>query len=179
MDTNIEKNKGKNSTGEGSTGNYSTGDYSLGNHSTGDYSLGNHSTGEYSTGDYSTGWWSISNYSTGHFSTEDYSGFGCFDKPCTLEEFEDAYIPMFLFCQLAVWVEEVDMSDEEKKNNPQYKSLGGYNKRVTDPKEAYRDSWEDSDEYERSLVRDLPNFCPKKFKEITGIDVDEELGNTN
>ena len=54
-------------------------------------------TGYYSTGNYSTGNWSISDYSTGHFSTIDYSGFGAFNKPCTVEEWDDAEKPAFIY----------------------------------------------------------------------------------
>jgi uncharacterized membrane protein len=43
-------------------------------------SIGNLSTGNYSTG----------NYSTGNWSTSDYSGFGAFNKPCSVEEWKSA-----------------------------------------------------------------------------------------
>ena len=164
--------KNKN-TGNRSTGNYSTGDYSTGNRSTGNRSTGNRSTGYCSTGNSSTGNWSISNYSTGHFSTEDYSGFGCFDKPCTLEEWRKAYQPDFLYFYLTEWIEEKDMTDKEKQDNPSYKTTGGYLK-VYDYKEAFKKSWDNADKDDRARIKELPNFDAAKFKEISGIDVEAD-----
>jgi hypothetical protein len=177
---------GNYSTGDCSTGDYSTGDCSTGYRSTGDYSTGDCSTGDYSTGNYSTGScstgnrstghrstgnWSISNYSTGHFSTEDYSGFGCFDKPCTPEEWEDAYKPAWLYFDLTEWVKEEYMTEEEKKDNPKYSTTGGYLK-VYDYEEAFQRSYLGATREEQLKVMELPNYDAKKFYKISGIDVD-------
>ncbi len=184
------------STGNHSTGSWSTGDWSTGGYSTGDYSTGYCSTGGYSTGDYSTGYcstgchstgygstgdrstghrstgnWSISNYSTGHFSTEDCSGFGCFDKPCTLEEWVDAQIPTWLFFNLTEWVEGKCMTEEEKENNPSYITTGGY-LRVYEYKEAFIKSYLGATREEQLKVMELPNYDAQKFYKISGIDVD-------
>ena len=158
------------SIGSRSTGSYSTGDYSIGHMSTGNNSTGFGSTGFGSTGNNSTGDWSISNHSTGHFSIEDYSGFGCFDKPCTQDEWDDAYKPDFLYFELTEWIEEGEMTDQEKKDNPSYQTTWGYLK-VHDYKEAFLDSWNNADPEDRMRIKELPNFCPKKFKEISGIDI--------
>lgn len=172
---------GNRSTGDGSTGNGSTGDWSTGNRSTGYYSTGyystgkcstgDESTGDYSTGHYSTGDWSISNYSTGHFSTEDYSGFGCFDKPCTLEEWKNAYRPDWLYFDLTEWVKEEDMAEEEKEDNPSYITTGGYLK-VYDYQEAFIKSYLKATRKEQLKVMELPNYDAQKFYKISGIDVD-------
>jgi len=160
----------KTSTGYCSTGYCSTGDYSTGYYSTGDYSTGNRSTGDCSTGN-----WSISNYSTGHFSTKDYDGFGAFNKPCTPEEWENAQKPEFLFFYLTEWILKKDMTGEERKDNPEYKTTGGYLK-VYDYKEAWRRSFDaqgDIDEQIKQLEA-LPNFDYAVFVEISGIDYRNE-----
>ena len=161
------------STGNGSTGDCSTGHYSTGDWSTGHRSTGNGSTGNGSTGDWSTGSWSTSNYSTGHFSTEDYSGFGCFDKPCTLEEWDAAYKPSWLYFYLTEWVPECDMTDEEKESNPTYDTTGGYLK-VYDYKEAFQASYNEATREEQLRIKELPNFDADKFYQISGIRIDEE-----
>ena len=161
---------GNYSTGDCSTGNYSTGDFSTGHYSTGDYSTGYRSTGDHSTGYRSTGNWSISNYSSGHFSTEDYTGFGCFDEPCSVEEWNKAHKPYFLFFNLTEWIKSDEMTDEEKSNNPSHKTTGGYLK-VYDYKEAFKKSWYNADKEDRIRIKELPNFNAEKFKEISGIDV--------
>ena len=160
------------STGNGSTGDCSTGHYSTGDWSTGHRSTGNGSTGNGSTGDWSTGSWSTSNYSTGHFSTEDYSGFGCFDKPCTLEEWHAAYKPSWLYFNLIEWVPECDMTDEEKESNPTYDTTGGYLK-VYDYKEAFQASYNKATREEQLKIKELPNFDADKFYQISGIRIDE------
>jgi hypothetical protein len=179
---------GHRSTGYRSTGNYSTGGYSTGGYSTGYRSTGYRSTGSYSTGDcstgdcstgyrstgsYSTGDWSTSNYSTGHFSTEDYSGFGCFDKPCTLEEWNAAYKPSWLYFYLTEWVPECDMTDEEKESKPTYDTTGGYLK-VYDYKAAFQSSYNEATREEQLKIKELPSFDADKFYQISGIRIDEE-----
>ena len=161
------------STGYYSTGNRSTGNGSTGHRSTGDYSTGYWSTGDWSTGNESTGYWSTSNYSTGHFSTEDYSGFGCFDKPCTLEEWSGTYKPSWLYFDLTKWIPERDMTDEEKESNPTYDTTGGYLK-VYDYKEAFQASYNEATREEQLKIKELPNFDTDKFYQISGIRIDEE-----
>lgn len=161
-----------------STGKYSTGNRSTGYHSTGDCSTGNRSTGKYSTGDWSTGNrstgnWSISNYSTGHFSTEDYAGFGAFNKPCTLEEWGEAKKPDFIYFKLTQWVPSEGMTTKEKEDNPTHKITGGYLK-VYEHKEAWRQAWEKATDADKELLYALPNFDAEVFKEISGIDVNED-----
>ena len=149
-----------------STGNYSTGDYS-----TGDRSTGNCSTGYCSTGYRSTGNCSISKYSSGNFSTIDYSGYGWFDKPCS-KMWSEVDTPHFLEFKIAYWIKELEMTDEEKEENETYKTTSGFLKSV-DYKTAWKIFWRRTDENNRKKFLNLPNFDPKIFKEITGIDVDK------
>lgn len=172
------RSTGNRSTGDCSTGYCSTGDYSTGNGSTGYCSTGycstgNCSTGYCSTGNYSTGNWSISNYSTGHFSTEDYSGFGTFDKPCTVEEWSVADKPYWIYFSLTEWVDKEDMNYKEKEDNPSYEITGGYLK-VYEYQEAWRRSYDSATREEQLKIKDLPNFDKDKFKQISGIDIDED-----
>lgn len=168
------------STGNCSTGGYSKGIYSTGNgstgdRSTGDSSTGNYSTGNFSTGNFSTGNWSISKFSTGHFSTIDYSGFGAFDKPCTVTEWNKAIKPDFLNKIGATkWVKEKEMTEEEKRNNPEYKITGGFLKKI-DMKEAWALAWKKATKDDKELLYKLPNFDKHVFKKISGIDVDEKV----
>lgn len=161
---------GNNSTGNGSTGNWSTGNNSTGNCSTGNGSTGYCSTGYCSTGDGSTGNWSISDRSAGHFSTQDYSGFGAFNKPCTVAEWDAAEIPNFLFFDVTTLVCDIDMTDKEKEDFTSYKTIGGYLK-VIEYKQAFRNSYNNASSEEKSMLLNLPNFDADVFLEISGIDV--------
>jgi len=184
----ITTSTGYRSTGNYSTGNYSTGSHSTGYRSTGHSSTGYRSTGNYSTGDCSTGYcstghrstgrrstgdWSISNYSSGHFSTIDYSGFGAFNKPCTPEEWGHTKIPNWFYFDLTEWIEEDEMTEKEKQENPSYKTTGGYLK-VYGYKEAWRRSYDSVSRKEQLEALDVLNFDSNVFFEITGIRVEEE-----
>jgi len=166
-------NNAKLNTGFCSTGFYSTGDRSTGNCSTGHRSTGYKSTGDYSTGSHSTGNWSISNYSSGHFSTIDYSGFSVFNKECNMEDWENWKKPSWLYFDLTEWIEECDMTDEEKASNPTYITTGGYLK-VYDYKEAFQRSYNNATRGEQLKIKTCPNFDAEIFYEISGIRVDEE-----
>ena len=164
---------GYGSTGDQSTGYGSTGDQSTGDRSTGDQSTGYGSTGYGSAGYRSTGNWSISSYSTGHFSTEDYAGFGAFNKPCTPERWVNAYKPDWLYFHLTEWVETDNMSDQEKEDNPSYKTTGGY-LRVYGYQEAFQKSYNAANREEQLKIKELPNFDADIFFEISGIRIDAE-----
>lgn len=163
----------KKNTGNRSTGNKSTGDMSTGDMSTGNWSTGHWSTGNWSTGSWSTGNWSTSDRSTGHFSTIDNSGFGAFNKPCTIHEWAKIKKPNFLYFKLTEWVQQEKMSDEEKENNQMWETTGGYLK-VFNYKQAFQKSWDNASEEDKALLFKLPNFDVNVFKEISGIDVNLE-----
>ena len=148
--------------------NKKTGDWSIGNYSTGD-----RSTGYRSTGHCSTGHWSISNYSTGHFSTEDYAGFGAFNKPCTPDEWANADKPNWLYFDLTEWVSTDNMSDQEKEDNPSYKTTEGY-LRVYGYQEAFQKSYNEASREDQLNIKELPNFDADVFFTISGIRIDAE-----
>ena len=70
------------------------------------------------------------------------------------------------------------MSESEKDDNPSYKTTGGYLKTLG-YKEAWRMSWSKADIEDKRKVLDIPNWNNGKFLEITGIDVERELGRRN
>ena len=65
------------------------------------------------------------------------------------------------------------MTDEEKENNPTHINTGGYLK-VYDYKEAWLKAWESATDEDKELLYKLPNFDAEVFKEISGIDVNED-----
>ena len=83
--------------------------------------------------------------------------------------------PSFFFFDLRIFVMVEKMSESEKEDNPSYKTVGGYLKTL-DYKEAWRMSWEKADVEDRKKVLDIPNWNNRKFMEITGINVEQELG---
>ena len=150
-----------------------TGNWSTGNRSTGHWSTGHWSTGNRSTGHRSTGCWSISNYSTGHFSTNDYDGFSVFNKPCSIDDWDNADKPDFLYFDLTQWIDAANMTDKEKADHPSHETTGGYLK-VYEYQEAFKASYARASEEDKAKLFKLPNFDAEIFKEISGIDVNEK-----
>lgn len=71
------------------------------------------------------------------------------------------------------WIDESQMSDEEKINHKEFYVRGGYLKTFS-YQEAWKNFWEKTSEENKEKFLNLPNFCPKIFKEITGIDLEKE-----
>ena len=66
------------------------------------------------------------------------------------------------------WICSEDMTEDEKQQHPEYKITGGYLKTV-DFKTGCRTMWDRLTDSEKTAVRNLPNFDPDVFEEITGI----------
>lgn len=64
------------------------------------------------------------------------------------------------------------MTEQEKTENPTYKTTGGYLK-VYKYKEAWLKAWNSATEEDKQLLYALPNFDAEVFKEISGIDVND------
>ena len=93
-----------------------------------------------------------------------------FNKP-TDKKWDDIDHPNFYEFYLNKWIPESDMTDKEKKDDPNFFVRQGYLKTYT-WNEAWANYWRDCDEKEKQRVLNLPNFDADIFKEITGIDVE-------
>ena len=65
-----------------------------------------------------------------------------------------------------------NMTDEEKKNNPEHETTGGYLKTL-EYKEAWGVWWKDNQD-KKDKIKKLPNFDKNIFFSITGINIEEE-----
>ena len=92
-----------------------------------------------------------------------------FNKP-TDKKWDEIDHPHFVEFYLTKWIPEDEMTDEEKKADPQFYVRQGYLKTFT-YKEAWANFWKDTDEENRKKFLALPNFDAQVFKGITGIDV--------
>lgn len=177
---NIGKNcTGRCNTGDYNTGYYNTGDYNTGSMNTGDWNTGNCNTGYYNTGygnigDYNTEDWNKSSFNTGCFNTEEQK-IMLFNKPSdiTYREWIDSdarellnQIPK----NVVEWVDEEDMTDEEKAAYPTYETIGGYLKTL-DESESGQLWWDELSDCDKQIIKNIPNFDPDIFYECTGIKV--------
>ena len=95
-----------------------------------------------------------------------------FNKDCHIEDWENADKPSFLYFDLCVWVSESDMTDEEKKNDPEFHVRGGYLKTL-DYKDAWAIAYEKATKEDIEKLKALPNFDADVFYEISGVRIEE------
>ena len=68
------------------------------------------------------------------------------------------------------WVDEENMTDEEKVAHPTYKTTEGYLK-VLDESECGQLWWNGLSDCNKQIIKNIPNFDPDVFYECTGIKV--------
>lgn len=98
-----------------------------------------------------------------------------FNKPSTWTyrkwlESDASYLLNRIQKNIVEWIYEEDMTDKEKADNPTYKTTGGYLK-VLDESECGQLWWDGLSEYNRDIIRELPNFDAEIFEQVTGIKV--------
>ncbi|MGE4213805.1 MAG: pentapeptide repeat-containing protein [Anaerotignaceae bacterium] len=159
-------NTGNRNTGDCNTGDCNTGDRNTGNRNTGDCNTGNRNTGNRNTGD-----WNSCNFSTGFLNSVT-QPIPLFNKPTDLTRqdiFDTKGISVLNWnFESCWWIYSDNMTDEEKQLHPEHETTGGYLKTV-DFKTACKMMWDNLDDDDKRLVKDIPNFDSKVFKEITGI----------
>ena len=180
-------NTGKGCTGLCNSGDWNSGDWNSGNRNSGDRNSGNRNSGDRNSGDRNSGDWNSGNRNSGDWNKCSFSN-GCFNtvepkiylfnKPSdwTYRDWLNSDA-RYLLNQIPgdvleyVWFE--DMTDEEKTAHPEAKTTGGYLKQL-DNSECGSIWWRGLNDYEKSIIKAIPNFDKEIFKEITGVDVDME-----
>ena len=165
-------NTGDGNTGNCNTGNGNTGDGNTGNGNTGDGNTRNWNTGDGNTGDRNTGDWNKSSYNTGCFNTEEQK-IMLFNKPSsmTYREWIDSdarYLLNQIPKNVVEWVHKEDMTDTEKAAHPTYETTGGYIK-VLDESECGQLWWNALTDYQKNIIKGIPNFDADIFFQCTGI----------
>ncbi len=182
-------NSGNNNTGHGNTGDWNTGrgntgDMNAGNRNagrgnTGDWNTGRGNTGDWNTGrgntgHGNTGYWNTANFQSGFFNTSE-QPVSCFNGAIAISRHEfvshagyQALVSAPL--RLTKWVTNDDLPENEKTG----KETGGKTVPI-DWLEAHKEWWSQITPENRKLVQTLPGFCADIFKEITGIDVREDV----
>jgi hypothetical protein len=163
-------NSGYRNSGYRNSGNWNSGDWNSGYGNSGYRNSGYRNSGNWNSGDWNSGYGNSTDRETGIFNTTQ-GKIRCFNKETDLT-WEQIDQPNFYEFYLTKWIPESEMTDEEKKTDPNFFVRGGYLKTYS-WEEAWANYWRDSDQEEKDKVLNLPNFDPAIFKEITGIDVGE------
>ena len=155
-------NMGKGCTGLCNSGNRNSGDWN-----SGDWNSGNRNSGD----------WNKCSFSNGCFNTTSPKIY-LFNKPSewTYEDWlnsEARYLLNQIPGDVLEYIWLSDMTDEEKAAHPEAETTGGYLK-VLDNSECAVIWWRGLSDRQKAIITAIPNFDKAIFKEITGIDVDED-----
>ena len=179
-------------SGDNNTGNRNSGNRNSGNRNSGDCNSGSRNSGHRNSGDCNSGSWNSGNYNTGNLNSGDWnsgdwnSGYlntsaqkycFIFNKQVEKSALAQIEFPEFLYFTLTAWIPDSRMSQQEKKQHPEYVTTGGYLKKYT-YKEAFRKSFENAKRFSNwseqlEKLKALPNFDAKIFEEISGIKEEE------
>jgi len=164
-------NSGYRNSGNRNSGDRNSGDWNSGNRNSGYRNSGDWNSGDRNSGDWNSGYGNSSNRQSGIFNSTE-TTVRMFNKETNLK-WEDIDHPSFYEFDLNKWIPESEMTDEEKKADPQFFVRQGYLK-TYGWNEAWANFWKNTDEENRQKFLHLPNFDPVVFKGITGIDVEVE-----
>jgi len=173
------RNSGYGNSGYGNSGSCNRGDSNSGSWNSGDNNSGHCNRGHRNSGDCNSGSWNSGDCNSGYLNTSAQKYIFIFNKLVEKSVLSHIAFPEFMLFTLTEWIPESKMSQQEKKQHPEYVTTGGYLKQYT-YKEAFRKSFEEArrkpdwlEQLER--LKALPNFDAKIFEEISGI-TPKELG---
>ncbi len=175
-------NSGNRNSGDCNSGDCNSGDWNSGNRNSGDCNSGNRNSGDCNSGDCNSGNrnsgdWNKCSFSNGCFNTTSPKIY-LFNKPSewTYEDWlnsEARYLLNQIPGDVLEYIWLSDMTDEEKAEHPEAETTGGYLK-VLDNSECAVIWWRGLSDRQKAIITAIPNFDKAIFKEITGIDVDED-----
>ena len=166
-------NSGDCNSGNWNSGNRNSGDCNSGNKNSGDCNSGNRNSGNRNSGRWNSGNWNSGNHNSGFFNSDE-PYVRMFNK-MTDKKIGDIEIPSWCYFDLTVWVSHDTATEEEKTlHKAEIEIYGGFLKSIN-YKDAWRLAWNKASIEERKKLFDLPNWDNQVFKEITGIDAENEI----
>ena len=169
-----DRNSGDGNSGNGNSGDGNSGDGNSGNGNSGNRNSGDGNSGDGNSGDGNSGNGNSGNRNSGNGNSGDgvlngfctQQAFILFDKPCTKEEYQKIYQLDWSWFWINKWINESDMTDDEKKQNAAYKTAGGYLKKI-----EYKEAFKACPKSFIGQVKKLANFSAEKFEIISGLKV--------
>jgi len=139
-------NSGHFNSGKHNSGHFNSGNYNVGCRNSGSFNSGNYNSGNYNNGNYNSGDWNNTNYSNGCFNTIEPKIY-LFNKPS-----------------------ELTYSDWQ--SSKAYKLISQLENKASNA-EHFIIWWKNLSDYEKEIIKEIPNFDNEIFKEITGIDISD------
>ena len=166
-------NSGNCNSGKWNSGNLNTGYYNSGYYNSGNRNSGNWNSGKCNSGDCNSGDFNACDFSSGLFCTQD-PKIKIFDiqTDMTMKEIVDTEWYRMLFEYPLALTEWIEYTSEEKQADKDKELIGGYLKTYS-YKEACKNWWDKYTDEEKAVIMSMPHFNKDKFKQITGIEVEE------
>ena len=160
----------KGNTGTSNSGYRNSGDWNSGDMNSGDWNSGDWNSGDRNSGDWNSGY-----RNSGVFNTEKEPTIKMFDKvsPWTYDDWYNSRARRIMVgCPYSHsdYIPADDMTDEEKENHPEHKTIGGFVKVFTATTEDKQKWWDSLSESDKNEVKALPNFNADKFCKCVGIE---------
>ena len=155
-------NSGSWNSGSWNSGSCNSGSWNSGPWNSGSWNSGSCNSGSCNSGDWNSGDWNSCNYSNGVFCNQEDKDIRIFNKPSgmSLEEFWDSKY------YRALQSKPLELTYWDDKN----KEL-----KCRSYKDACAIWWSKLTEKNKKIIREIPNFDPEIFFDITGIDIKEDI----
>ena len=176
------KNSGDSNSGNWNSGYGNTGNWNAGNGNSGKRNSGSKNSGDWNAGSWNSGVWNSGHWNAGIANKCDFSnGIFCNENDMNIRIFnKPSGMSLINFLRSDYWVamcsvpflltEWIYFTDEEKTNDLEKDRVGGYLKVYT-YEEAWANWWERLTDKNKEIIKQIPNFDPVVFKDITGIEV--------
>ena len=165
-------NSGNWNSGHGNSGDLNSGHGNSGNRNSGNRNSGHGNSGHWNSGHGNSGYGNKCNGSNGVFCTEEDANIRIFNKPSgmSLRDFCRSKYYDALCSAPFILIDWIEYTDEEKAEDEEKALIGGYLKTYT-MEEAWANWWSELTDENKEIIKSIPNFDTKIFKEITGIEV--------
>ena len=166
-------NSGDYNSGNRNQGHCNSGYKNSGNYNSGDRNSGSYNSGNCNSGNCNSGAWNLGDNNCGLFNTGKQPKIKMFNKESdwTFKDWvrSDARIIMDTCpCAYSDFIDESKMTEEEKENHPEYKTIGGYIKTFVATKEDKEKWWNNLSVTDKDTIKALPNFDFDKFRQCVG-----------
>ena len=165
-------------SGSSNSGYRNSGDWNSGYRNSGYRNSGDWNSGDWNSGDRNSGDWNSGYRNSGVFCTAKNPKIKFFDKDSdlTYEDWWNSRARRIMEgCPYSYsdFICSEDMTDDEKENHPEYKTIGGFIKTFVVTSTDKQTWWDKLSEDDKQTIFNLPNFDAEKFKSCTGITVKE------
>ena len=167
------RNSGDCNSGYKNSGDCNSGNRNSGYRNSGDCNSGNWNSGNCNSGYRNSGNWNSGNWNSGLFNSEENPKLKMFNKMSdwTINDWNNSDARRIMnTCPYthSDFIDKSDMTDEEKENHPEYKTIGGFVKVFIATKKEKEDWWNKLSDEDKDIIKSLPNFDFDIFRKCVG-----------